>query len=334
MGQLHERGLSVPRPLDLLRDGAGWEIHYEFVRDAHTLAELLGKHGANPLSPEKLARSLGALLGTAHATGLEHGDLHAGNLLLDRGGRPWMIDFTQSTMHARLPTAVMEREMVALTSDAREFVSLRVRRLFFVAWRRCLLRGRPELESFSRELASRIEVRGLERRREALIEHADRWLRVSGLCDAIEVRGQCSLLSREALSAEPDLRQAVEIAFGQDPAQRNGTNSAPPGFHLELDDSPESLWSWQELGRASQHALPTLRPVALQLSDPPQALYLRPEGAIPVKGDARDIPELAPALEQLRAQLSDRGLRLEAFDNLWRVGNEALLLGPGSVLLP
>ena len=90
---LHAAGLRVPAPLGVERTPAGWTVRMEHVEGAVSLGSLL--HGDEPPPggwPRLMAR-LGRLLAGLHGAGVEHTDLHAGNVLVDPLGRAWLIDF-------------------------------------------------------------------------------------------------------------------------------------------------------------------------------------------------------------------------------------------------
>lgn len=93
LAALHRRGLPVPAPLaaGYRRQGLLYraDLLIERIKEAHTLAECLHEVLADPV---QLA-ALGTCIGRFHAQGVCHADLNAHNLLLDAGGKWWMIDF-------------------------------------------------------------------------------------------------------------------------------------------------------------------------------------------------------------------------------------------------
>ncbi|MEO8161794.1 MAG: lipopolysaccharide kinase InaA family protein, partial [Arenimonas sp.] len=44
--------------------------------------------------------AIGAAIAACHGGGAHHVDLNANNILLDRGGRPWLIDWDRGRMEA------------------------------------------------------------------------------------------------------------------------------------------------------------------------------------------------------------------------------------------
>ncbi|SDI92736.1 3-deoxy-D-manno-octulosonic acid kinase [Billgrantia gudaonensis] len=90
---LHAQGLPVPRPVaaGVTRYGLTYEAALITVRipGAHALADLLIADEAD----DELLHRVGATIRRFHDAGLDHVDLNARNLLVDREGKVWMIDF-------------------------------------------------------------------------------------------------------------------------------------------------------------------------------------------------------------------------------------------------
>lgn len=110
---LHERGLPVARPVAAAywRDGAlryRAAILVERLQDVRTLAECAMVAGADAPWEET-----GRMIARFHRVGLDHADLNAHNILFDRGGRGWLIDFDRGRL--RLPaTRWRERNLARL----------------------------------------------------------------------------------------------------------------------------------------------------------------------------------------------------------------------------
>ncbi len=322
---LHGAGLDVPEPHELRRREGGWELTCELVMGARTLGEALADDGPHSTRARETAAALGRLIGRAHALGLDHGDLHAGNVLLDEQDRPWMIDFTGSVLRPELPDSVLERDLLNLAADCRESVDLRLRRRFLVEWRRTLQDQRPSLAGFVSKLTRGIEVKAVSRRRDSLIEHEDRWLRDSGLCEQVRVKGHELLVSRLLPPGyRAELDSICAPLLGPIPGD---LHRCKDGIELLLDTSSrDRRRSWAHLGRATQHGIPALTPVALSLGPESRALYL-------VSDEARPTSTAEPAaLARLLGELFDRGLCLPQEDHLWASPTGELLLGPGSEL--
>ncbi len=98
LAELHDRGLSVPRPLaaGYRRDGAFYraDLLIERIPDTHTLAERID----DVLGDLPCVEALGRLLGRFHAQGVCHADLNAHNLLIDSRRRWWLIDFDRGRL--------------------------------------------------------------------------------------------------------------------------------------------------------------------------------------------------------------------------------------------
>jgi tRNA A-37 threonylcarbamoyl transferase component Bud32 len=92
---LSRRGLPVPRPVAIHWNaaGEGW-IAYEEIGDAVNLLERL--RGGSPLARPRL-RAIATAIRQLHDAGLDHVDLHVGNLLCG-SDQVWIIDFDKSKL--------------------------------------------------------------------------------------------------------------------------------------------------------------------------------------------------------------------------------------------
>ncbi|HVS17816.1 MAG TPA: lipopolysaccharide kinase InaA family protein, partial [Planctomycetota bacterium] len=104
LSELHARGLPVPRPFSLERRDDGWEVAMQWIPRARSLAELLHAGETRDLP----ARALGELLARLQSAGVDHPDLHPGNVLIDDTGGVWAIDFHKARRVARLSAARLE----------------------------------------------------------------------------------------------------------------------------------------------------------------------------------------------------------------------------------
>jgi len=91
LAELHALGLPVPRPVAarVVRSGFGYrgDLITRRIPAARSLAELLARGGAPPW------RDTGACIRRFHAAGVWHADLNAHNILVDRDGAVWLLDF-------------------------------------------------------------------------------------------------------------------------------------------------------------------------------------------------------------------------------------------------
>lgn len=100
--ELHHRGLPVPRPIAAAyaRHQIGYEawILLERILDVRAFAEVVAERG-----PDAPWEDIGRLVARFHREGLDHVDLNAHNILVDRcgDGDGWMIDFDRCTL--RIP---------------------------------------------------------------------------------------------------------------------------------------------------------------------------------------------------------------------------------------
>jgi len=93
-GRLFDHGLQVPEPL-----AAAFQHHGPFYTGALLTRRI---PDARPL-PKAAARmtsddweNLGKMLGKAAGAGLRHPDLNANNILMDSGGKFWLLDFDRA----------------------------------------------------------------------------------------------------------------------------------------------------------------------------------------------------------------------------------------------
>ena len=329
---LRARGVAVPRPLELCRVNGAWELSCELIPGAMNVTELLERETAPPGPAPLLAARLGELLARAHAAGTDHADLHAGNLVVDGRGRPWLIDFTHARVRADLGAERMRRDVVNLAADARERVPLAVRRRFFVAWWRALPEEARSALASRAELAARIEREAREHRRRQVRRHADRWLRGYDSCRNLCVDEASGLVLRKTTSA--DERTLIESMLDTGAGTTTIDHPLDPGRALLVVEGDEELreW-WLEMGRAADHDLPAARPVLLLVGEHLRCAFELPAAARPsneVQGAAN--PRCLAGLGRLHGALHDRGFRPADPRTLWASPAGDVLLGPGSRL--
>ena len=281
--ELERAGLPVPEPLGLRATDAGWELRLRTVEGARTLRELLEGTASMPGGWERLLARLGELLARLQAAGWEHGDLHAGNVLVDARGRPWLIDF-QRARRAAPDAARRLDEVVECAAMARELLSARLRARFLLSWLEALpTELRPKLAGT--ELFNAIEERARLRRRERVRIGLSRWLRESSRARWVE-RGTAGVWLRRDLTPatlEHDL----------------------PEHWLVLRGARDELRArWLGAARLAEHRLPVARPAAFA-----RGSRWRGRGAWAAFEPPQTPAESAAAL---RKALADRGLALRS----------------------
>ena len=91
--RLIERGLPVPRPIGACYRRAGLRYRCDLITERiEGAAALSAELAAQALSDERW-RSIGAAIARLHQAGVDHADLNAHNILLDRLGAVSVIDF-------------------------------------------------------------------------------------------------------------------------------------------------------------------------------------------------------------------------------------------------
>jgi len=333
--ELHGRGLPVPRPLGLTRCAGAWELACEWIPGAKGLDRWLGG-GTNvpepvgPHAPARLARRIGATLARAHVEGLDHGDLHPGNVLIDGEGCVWLIDFARARILGSSDPAVMRRDLLALGADARERIPLALRRRAFVAWWRALDPATQRRLPTPGQLATEIEAELRERRRTVLAAHSDRWRRESGLCRQERIGGESCLVARDVDDLNDDGALTSLLALRPSPELQAG-----PGGRgiLVLADDGTLEETWVEAGIAHQHALRSARPLVLTGERQRRAFFELPPMSRRMNGvNAAEVTDAAWG--RLLGSLHDRGFVVGNLNALWYTPTAELVLGPGAGLRP
>ena len=303
LARLAEAGVRVPSPLGVLRTKDGVELTMARIEGARTLEERWAERASDPgrpaLAREELA-SLGTLLAGLHRAGIDHPDLHPGNVLLDRAGHAWAVDFHAARPRRRLRARHALRDLVALAAHARELTRAPERARVLRAW--CAA-APEELLRAARELgAVGLEARARRHRRERIEHWAGRWTRPSSRVSVERGPGDRRLLRARPPRAPRvgDERDAAD-ALAAFHAQRT-----PGALVLELDAS-EARARWLLAVRLFEHHLPVPRPLSLVLEGGRGRLALDPAGATVhlAPGDE------ATRLGTLLGQLHDRGLEPE-----------------------
>jgi tRNA A-37 threonylcarbamoyl transferase component Bud32 len=308
--RLRDSGLRVPQPHSCERREGVWTLCVQAVQGARSLSEFLA-----PLSPivapgakASMARNLGTLVGHAHALGLDHGDLHGGNLLLDEEGDAWLIDVPKARVRKPATSAIIERDLIVLNAEAREFVPRDLLHRFWASWRKSFLAhgGAPTLAS--REMLKRVESGAITHRRDSLKQHEDRWVRESGVCEVREHNGKTVLAAKNPAAS----------AWFENESQHIFTDTV----------NDEVFHAWKHVGRAWQHGLPCVIPLYLEPGTPPRAVYLLPRALVSM-GLALNWrnTDFFAALRERELDLSPRSQPVEA-------GGGNLLFGARCRLVP
>jgi tRNA A-37 threonylcarbamoyl transferase component Bud32 len=284
---LHGSGVSVPRPLELREGLDACEVVMECASGAPLQAILEGR-APWPVPPRRVARDLGRLLAELHARGLDHPDLHAGNVLVQPAGGLVALDFHKARLGARLTGETLERHLVQLAAGAREFAPRSFRARFAAAWRAALPAALVRELPPARELARRVEARARILRREVVRRRQARW-------------------TRAGTAVEPLAPGGVWARAGCDPARIRALRAGRPGpgdhvLHPRSKRAARALW--RTAARLYEHRVPCAAPLLLDCAAarPWLALDL-PPGARPARP-----AELAAARTLLAAELGERAL--------------------------
>jgi hypothetical protein len=318
LSELFARGVAVPRPLEVRRDGAAWEVRMQWLDGAQSIERVLDGEGEWPVSPERAARALGSLLASLHRCGVDHPDLHAGNALVDTSGRAWAIDFHKARRVRALSGKSLLRDLSRAAAGVRESVGPRFRARFFLAWWRALEpEQRTQLgiaadRTARSELARSIESTARARRAEVVRRRRARWLR-----DGTAVRA----IAGGALDGFERLDAAHESASQLDQLARNA-GARRQEVVCDLRDGTRALLVtgrsardlraiWCTAARLLEHRIAAAQPLCIALGARKWAAFELPRGAKPCNGVADLLARRRSAFELgiLCAQLADRGLR-------------------------
>ena len=106
---LHERGLPVPTALAAAywRSGTGYRaaLLVSRIAGAESMGAMFDRGVAPPWS------AIGGALARFHRAGACHADLNVDNVLMDAGGKPWLIDFDRGTL--RVPARGWQQANIA-----------------------------------------------------------------------------------------------------------------------------------------------------------------------------------------------------------------------------
>jgi tRNA A-37 threonylcarbamoyl transferase component Bud32 len=303
LARLAARGVAVPAPVAWRRRGGAWELVTEWIPRTRTLAELLATDADSVARDLQLARELGRLLAHLHACGLDHRDLHPGNVLIGEGGGVWLVDLGGARFRRQITAPLMVRDLVSMCASVREVLPSGFRSRCFLSWWRALDHTLRDHLPPRRAVIEGIEPRARTRRRAIVARQRARWTRESGVCRRSPTDGGVLLERREParLGAEPML-VPVHSAEG-----------------------------WADSGRAGDHRLPCAVPLWWRAGEDA-------EGRVGLPAGTERVDRLRPTpgarlffrAGHLLGTLHDRGLGLDELraEELWVARDGRLLLGP------
>jgi len=278
--RLEDAGVGVPRPIATRRRDDRWELVTACIEGAVSLADILEGKVRTPAPAGSIAKSLATLLASAHAAGLDHPDLHPGNLLVQPDGRAWIVDVRGARVRPGAAAASLRRDLVALESGTRERADPRTRARFLVAYLRALdprlARVLPERRALAREIERAARIH----RRESVRRARLRWTRLSSVCSPLDVDGLAGFRAVEV----DDRARTVEV---RGVAWRT------------------LLAAWYAAARLCDHAIPSARPLLLVRAPERRAVFALPAGARPLR------PDEEHRVDELHRALRDRALALE-----------------------
>ncbi len=310
--ELVARDMPVPRPIEVRRTERGWELSTEWIDGAVSLADVLAGRARWPAPKESVARTLGALLARAHAAGLDHPDLHGGNVLVGPGDRAWLVDVHGARIHPRPSSRIAVRDLVQLAADTRERMPVGLRARVLSAWRSALPSSIASELPPQKELADTVERAARERRRAAVERARTRWTRNSSACRARSSPEFTGFVSAEIADRDPNELRTRSAAI------------------IVLDDMParDLLAHWYCAARLLDHGLRAARPLVYSRSPHPWAAFGLPAGARAL--ESTKVRAFEGSIGDLAGSLFDRGLAVPSFDpsSLYVDEHGEVCLGP------
>ena len=101
LARLIERGLPVPRPIGARYQRAGLRYRCDLITERVDDAAALSAELAVRALSDEAWRSIGAAIARLHQAGVDHADLNAHNILIDRRGAVSVIDFDRGRLRAQ-----------------------------------------------------------------------------------------------------------------------------------------------------------------------------------------------------------------------------------------
>lgn len=297
-----ELGFPVPEPLSLGRWCGHWRLEMSYLEGTRSLAEV------EPEDPGSVAAYAAAarLVAELQRAGARMGDLHPGNLLVDRAGRAFAVDFGKTRFGLPDLGPRLRREVVRLLGECRERVPARHLLAAARAWWRALDAEQRTGLGPRRALFAAVAAEARLDRRRRVLRESDRWCRRSE-CVRIGANGAWV---RADQSAERELALAEALARADSGALLHFDDASYVALHAPSRGERRRLLAhWLAAGRLCDHAVPSARPaLALGVDPVPKAerraaFFELPPGAEPL--EAAGGREEGRALEQA---LLDRGL--------------------------
>ncbi|QDU66898.1 hypothetical protein Pla86_19740 [Planctomycetes bacterium Pla86] len=262
LAALRAAGAPTPEPLGLERRAGAACARIAWLPGARTLERWLAPWPALPDAPRLLARRCGEALAALHAAGLRQPDWHLGNLMLDRRGRFFAIDFHQARIVA-FEHRRARAELASLGGEARERVPAALLATAALAWARALPADLARAAGVDDPAGRRALVEQLARESRAarcarVERHLDRWSRSSGRVASMTVDGERVLVAR---GASPEriaaIVRAARMAVGR-PSEfvtRPLPTGHGPACTLVTGQRDEVARIWNRAARHAEHRL-------------------------------------------------------------------------------
>lgn len=149
LGHLASQAVPAPKRVALVEGRRQAALVTEGVSVAATLEDALVR-GTGPISRDRAARVLPALVRRLHAAGVNHRDLYLGHILVDPSADLWLVDLGRAERRRRVPRHRVVKDLAALDFSTPQRVASDWSRLRF-------------LMSYTERLLPRRKLRALAR---------------------------------------------------------------------------------------------------------------------------------------------------------------------------
>ncbi len=291
-------GIAAPKPIEVRKGKARWDLVTEEIPGARDLGQVFANAqlADQPALSLRLATDLAKFLQQLLMGGVQHGDLHPGNVVLDENQQPWLVDMRN------VRTGVPNRErdfldlLLHLCQGCRETTPARWRAVFLARLRRSCV-GTSCASWFQDLNPSAIESSARGLRRSKGRKRIPRWQRES------------SAATR---------RKSGWVALKRKP----GNWRRHPAVSME-----RALIHWNALGHLAEHQVPAEQPVLLWVGTRGvRVVSGLPKGTRPMSHGSDASPQ---AWGHILGTIADRGLyaKTDSMDRWWLTPEGQVLAG-------
>jgi tRNA A-37 threonylcarbamoyl transferase component Bud32 len=311
-----DSGLPVPTPREVTRSSGSWSLSMDRIPGARSLRDLIEKNPSTESAQcptdsnfdrSNIAKQLGKLLAKLAAAGIEHCDLHLGNLLVDPGGQLWLLDFARSKVRSGAHPAGGYRDLVTLCASMRECSSRAEREgmldAFYAVHGSALAGTALAGTGGVNEFMERVELEARLERRSRILRNLGRWMRTSGVALNFEVEGKPALCAR-FLSDEQRLRPFAILTGSQ-------FAISDQRLTFQATNQKAAVQAWMSSALLYEHRIRTPRPHRILFGNSNSVEFEVPMGCELLLESKHEFTaeHLATSYGELIGSLHERGLK-------------------------